>query len=519
MDLNWFSRQKKGALFLPVVVLTWCFLAAGAEAARIVVLPLEDLSRGANGVNLPLTRFLSQKLEERGEEIVPLEKVIDYLARHRIRWLGFLETKNVRRIRKELDADLVLLGTVSQLQEEPSPVIGLILTAVETGEAGTVWSESGALSCRDVCNILGLAEPDRVVDLQKVLADRLLQAWSFNLDSRGPTRRPQVRSSLIEPENVQPGEQVRCAVRLYPPGDLDLEPFRPRSAEVKEAAGGKQSRQSVQLMVGNNDYLHMEERAANLYEAIWAAPDRNELVPISLILKDRNGGRQIFFLGNYRVDNQPPVFDLKVRSRKVNGRKTFSDSISIIPVWHEPEPISHWYFFIRDEQGEILLSSEGRDRLPRGFKWKGQRPDGYKAADGEYELALRVWDLAENMTEVIETVSLRAQPPLSKITVARKEDHFAVTVDYESDVPLSRWTGRLHFENGETILEKQGSTLPVTLQLPRNHDEESSRLQGTFTLRDVLGNRIRKVISNLEGFVPHDMEREDSKAQGWLEEF
>lgn len=529
--MNCLNLEKLFGKILPaaLICLLLFFQAAGAGTLKVAVFPLEDLSQGANGVNLPLTRFLSRKLEERGVKVVPLERMINHMARKRIRWLGFLETADVLKINDELGADIVFFGTISQYQEEEPASLGLILTAVDAASSRTIWTESGALNSRDVCNVLGLAEPQEVEELRRMLAERLLRTWPRDLSRKGKGGRPLIRSSLIEPAYVKPGEKVSCFVRLYPPNPFQLDPaelmrndmtIRYSGAYKKVGENGSKGpeRRRVQLMVGDNDYLSMEERAANYYKVSWPAPDRNDSIPVSLILKEPGAGKKIFFLGSYRVDNQAPGLSLKLKARDIGGSKVFSEALTVIPVWQDPEPVSRWILLIRNQEG-VLAGTEGEGGLPGSFQWEGQRADGYQAADGVYDIVLKVWDRAGNRTVLNREVTLKANPPELLVGVEDEGDGLLVSLDSNSTIPLDSWTARIHRSDGRPVLEKQGYTLPARLEVPLAADQDGSRLEGIITVRDVLGNQGRREFKGFSSLVSGEKETGEQEKREWLEEF
>jgi len=104
-------------------------------------LPVEDLSQGPNGVNFAVTEYLERAIAARGLEVVSQNAVISFMARNRIRWLGFLDTYHILQARKELGVDLILLGTVTQRQESPCAAFAMVLSLIRTSDARTIWSD------------------------------------------------------------------------------------------------------------------------------------------------------------------------------------------------------------------------------------------------------------------------------------------------------------------------------------------------------------------------------------------
>ncbi len=101
---------RKLALILLCIALPTMAMAA---AAPVAVFPLLSLSQGPNGIDLPLTTYLSGRLAEQGTVIAPQKTVIAFMAYNRIRLAGQLETYQLKQAQEELGAPFVLLGRSS----------------------------------------------------------------------------------------------------------------------------------------------------------------------------------------------------------------------------------------------------------------------------------------------------------------------------------------------------------------------------------------------------------------------
>ena len=110
---------------------------------------------------------------------------MSFMAANRIKWLGYLSTRDILRAGETMDADLVLLGTV--IRNKRSASYGLILNLVRTRDARTVWASSGGLSLGDIQSLLGLNQPATVKELWPYLVDDVLASWPDDL-SKSLTR-------------------------------------------------------------------------------------------------------------------------------------------------------------------------------------------------------------------------------------------------------------------------------------------------------------------------------------------
>lgn len=473
-----------------------------ARAVTVAVLPVEDLSQGRNGVNSELTDFLQQNLQERGLDIVPTSTMISFLAKKRIRWLGYLDSSHVFQMRDDLNVDYILIGTVSQRQDNPVAALGMILNLVQANDGRTVWSQSGGLSCADICNFLSLAEPQTIDDLLPVLADKLMGTWPDDLSlSEADSPRLVVESTLLEPRYVRAGEEISCTVQLRPFSGQD---------EIKQ----------VQLMIGDDDYLTMNEEMTNVFSASWLAPDRGGSIPVSLILKEKSGRKHVFFVGNYQVDNSAPKLILKPKGTELFNTIAFSDKLPVVPLWQDPEPISRWLFTIKNVNDEVMVSGEGKGKLPKRFLWWGQRGDGHKAADGVYTVLLKVWDRAGNETATTRKVMLHAQPPILKIDAKMAIETIVLTVKSDDDIPISSWSAEILYSDGQTIIMEQGTELPVELDIPIPAEDDNRKVECLFIIKDILGNRGKREIRDIMELIsPDDLHMDIPKDDEWVVEF
>jgi len=483
------------------LLITITLVASYAQAVTVAVFPVEDLTEGRNGVNFTLTDFLQQSLQERGLEVVPTDTVISFMSRNRIRWLGFLGTSHIYQVRDDIGADFILFGTVSQRQELPLAAFGMVLSLVRTSDARTVWTEVGGVSKADISNFLAIAEPESIDDLVPVLAEQLLSNWPAVLEVTGQNPCFVVETSRLSSQHVKPGDEVSCSVKIRPP------------------AGGETISQ-VLLMVGDDNYLDMVEVSPNSYSVLWAAPDRQGILPVSLVLRCHSGRTLVYFIGTYQIDTSSPKLTLKVAGKKVNNFIAFNDRLPITPVWQEPEPLSRWSLFIQNISGQVMAGAENKGALPKRFVWKGQRPDGHKAEDGIYEIVLKVWDRADNPTVSTKKVFLKSNPPIPLLNAAVGNDSLIVTLDSEDEIPVDFWSAEILYSDGEVLLQTQGTDLPVDILIPFPSPSDSRTLEGWICMKDVLGNKVQKKFNNLMQLIAvEDDKLEPPKQQEWFPEF
>jgi len=464
-------------------------------AEKIAVFPIEDLSQGPNGVDFALTEYLEKDLKARGLEVASQEAVISFMARNRIRRLGFLNTYHISQVRKELGADLILLGTVSQRNEKPAVAFGMVLYLIRTDDARTVWSQARGLSCNDMRHVLGIAEPRSAEDLWPIAVQDILENWPEDMGlDRDQNAVSEIAQVDLGRRYVSPGKKVTCNLRL-------------RSIE-------KGDRPEVTLRVRGRGHLHMRHRGRGLYQASWTASATEGSYPVSLILHWPSGKHKVAFLGIHHVDSNPPALALGIRGLRFQGAVAFRDRILIIPRLLEREPISRWDFSVQDEQGRTILHEDREGNLPKRFVWQGRTDEGVQVADGNYQVVIKVWDQARNMAVVSERLAVMRNPPDMVLEAKTRGQGLVLDIRNEGKVPIAFWHMEIWDDDDNLIKTANGETLPaeVDIVLPE------SVVECVLTAKDILGNQFRREIKDLKLLVSRE-DVEGIVTEEWSMEF
>lgn len=460
------------------VLLPWLLCASAAGAMTVAVFPVEDLSEGQNGVNFALTEYLSERLEAMGLDTLSQEAVVSFMARHRVRWLGFLDTYHVFRARDELGADFILLGTVSQRTQSPTAALGLALYLIRTDDGRTVWSDANGLSVADVRRLLGVAEPRSTQDLLPSLAENVLASWPKTLDAAvGQPPLYEIEGVTLRPTHVGPGKEVECTVRL-------------RSVQAADSP-------QVFLKVGGRGHLVMDSPGNRHYETSWRAPEKDGRYPVSLVLRWPSGRQRVAFVGTYYVDSRPPTVALDLKGVRLAGTVAFRDQVLIIPHMLQPEPVSRWQVSIENEKGVTLLTEEGSGTLPPRFAWKGQTFGGQRVGRGFYDFVLKVWDRAENEATSSERVAVVRTPPAMTLEAKRRGSEMVVDIQHQGEVPIAFWRIEMRADNGELLKMAEGETLPAQVDVAMPEPQESRKVECVVVLKDILGNLAKREIKDL----------------------
>lgn len=460
-----------------VAVLALVGSPALAKGGRVAVLPVEDLSQGANGYSPAMSSMVSARLKESGFRVVSDELVMDFLVRNRVRWLGYMDSQNIAKLHEELGVDFILLASVNQLRGEFPPAFGLTAQLVRAKDAKIVWASGGELCRMDVRNFLGLDEPESLAEVQEIVVRNMIADLPVHLtDNVMQVKERFVEEVRLEPEVVQPGEEVRCQVKLL--GDQAIVARRQVFVSV---AGARLEAQ------------YSEDDGG--YEAAWPASVENGRFPVTIDVISPAKGRKNIFAGSYLVDGVAPRLDLQVRGPKFEGKVVLRDKIAIVPILLDPEPTSHWEFAISAQDGSVLMAGAGK-RLPERLIWQGQTLDGAPIVDGIYTVKLSVWDRAKNKVTVANEIRVLRRPPQIDLSLVKFDNEMLLDVVQTDAVPLAYWRFEVQNKQGDIVQEERGEKLPVKIAILAGTADKND-LRAKLFVQDVLGNQTKKVIKDL----------------------
>ncbi len=443
------GRMLRRIFCFILLILTLAAVVVPVRAETLAIFPIEDLSKGRNGVNHELSRYLAWEMNQRGYDVIAEEDVIPFMARHRMRWLGFLDTSNIVSAKEELGVDLILFGTVSTRQEDLSPSLGLTLYLVRTSDTRTIWTGTGGLSGQDIVNVLGINEESDREGLMASLTQKVLDSWpeDWNLVA-SQQQTLEIDGYSLTPEHVQRGDVVVCNVTLrnkWAEDDLPRIFFKAAGRVYRaENSGANQS-----------------------YTGDWIVSDKDGRYPVTMVVNWPSGRKKVSYIGSYRVDSTPPRVVLDLKGVQLQGTVAFRDKIIIVPRMLRREPVARWKLRVDDEMGEEQMSNTGYGNLPMRFVWNGLGQDGWPAEEGIYKISLQVWDRANNLSEAVEPVAVARTPPTMVLEAKNRGRDMIVDLSHEGNVPVAFWRVEMRDDEGSVIKVAEGEELPVRLDLNR----------------------------------------------------
>lgn len=433
-------------LLLSVVCL-FCVGVSSARALTVAVFPIEDLSQGQNGVNAELTDYLAWDMNRRGFDVIGNDTVVSFMARNRVRWLGFLDTRHIIMAKEEMGADLVLFGTMSLREEGLAPSFGITLYLVRTSDTRTLWTASGGLAQQDVVNLLGIGESREREGLLPKLAQSVLAKWPEELEyTSKPQHALEIEDIELSPTHVRRGEKVTCNVRL-------------RTTWPEEDAP------RIFFKAGGRVYMARKEAPGDMYSSDWEVAENDGRYPVTMVINWPSGHKKVSFLGAYSVDSTPPKLVLDLKGVQLEGTVAFRDQIIIIPRMLRREPVARWKLTVEDESGEEQLSYTGYGEMPSRFVWDGKGKGGWPAAEGIYNVSLQVWDRADNMAVASQPVAVARTPPAMVLEAKNRGREMIIDLSHDGKVPIAFWRMEMRSSSGEMIKVAEGSQLPVRMDV------------------------------------------------------
>jgi hypothetical protein len=432
---------------LLINILLWLALASTAQALTMAVFPIEDLSQGQNGVNDELTDYLSWDMNRRGFDVIGKDVVISFMARNRLRWLGFLDTRHILQAKEEMGADLVMFGTMSLREEKLSPAFGLNLYLVRTSDTKTLWTGSGGLGQQDIVHLLGINEPVNGDGLLAKLAQSVLASWPEELEyTSKPQHALEIEDIELEPSHVRRGDTVTCSVQL-------------RTTWAEEDAP------RIFFKAAGRVYMARRESSGSGYVGNWEVSENDGRYPVTMVINWPSGHKKVSFLGAYNVDSSPPKLVLDLKGVQLEGTVAFRDQVIIIPRMLRREPVARWKLTVEDENGEEQLSYKGYGEMPKRFVWNGRGKDGWPSDEGIYKVNLMVWDMAENLAVASQPVALARTPPAMVLEAKNRGRDMIVDLSNDGKVPIAFWRMEMRASDGELIKVAEGSELPTRMDV------------------------------------------------------
>lgn len=155
--------------------------AKPGEGLRIAVLPIESLGAPAGGAR-QLRNSLTETLKEAGFTLLAEDSLEQFMTRHRIRYVGGIDTETSRAFLQEAGVHAVLVTSLELYSEVAPPKIALFCRLVSTGAKPEIlWMDGVGMSGNDAPGILELGVIENPSALRKKALRQLVKSLSGRL--------------------------------------------------------------------------------------------------------------------------------------------------------------------------------------------------------------------------------------------------------------------------------------------------------------------------------------------------
>lgn len=171
---------KVFALVIVLAVLAGCAhikvagMSAGAlkgRSLKVAVFPIENMSMSPSPLK-EMRESIIKKLEEAGLAVIDEKSLQDFMAEHRVRYVGGIDEETAKAFKKEIGVDAVLITELELYNVTTPPRISMVSRLVSTGPSPRIlWMDGTGLSGDDSPGFLELG----LIESPAVLRENALQ--------------------------------------------------------------------------------------------------------------------------------------------------------------------------------------------------------------------------------------------------------------------------------------------------------------------------------------------------------
>ena len=495
-----YHRRTTLLIVLIGLLAGFVWISSAMAGIKVAVFPFLDLTYKDNGINWQLTEQFQHDLEEKGMDVLSRQAVISFMALHRIRVLGQLESYHINLARKELGVQLILLGTICQSSHTPAPSLTVAIYLIRATDGRTIWSNVEDICCFETKNLLGLWEPKSIDEISPMLSHNMLSTWPTDFTAyTNKQNHLDIKSAWLRPIFVHSGEEIKCSVHLRNIWSSDKHP-------------------SVFFKIGEKIFPTTETTSFGIHETSWIAEGAEGRYPVSLLSKWPDGNKDVSLLGSYFIDDQPPTLDLELKGTKLRGKTTFSGRVVITPLMHVREPITRWRLTIESNKGVIIYTKETKGFPPQHLIWKGTGQNRRQVRNDDYRVTMQLWDRAENTAKASQWLTILRKKTQIEVQAEIIDQELIIKLLHEKDIPITFWQLKFRSANGVILKISDGNNFPARIVFPLAAIKGANKkISGEITIQDILGNQTNKIIENFMTLGTGDEETDQNEA--WTEEF
>jgi TolB-like protein len=330
----------------------------------IAVLPVENLSGTAAPLE-EIRKSLIKGLVERGFQVLDEKILEEFMARHRMRYIGGIDGATAKAFKEETGAGSILITSLELYNDMNPPKIALISRLVSPKESPVIlWMDSVGLAGDDAPGFLDLGlivnpivlRDKALRSLSTSLAGNLAERWvGESPEGRGKKFRPKIayRSPAFDPE-------ARHTVAVVPFFNESTRKYAGEIMQlhlVQEMAKVEKIK-VIEPGVVRNEFLALRiimEEGISLAQSdlVWDALDADLLL-----------SGKVYDYQDYQGTEGAPIVDFSLQVIERKGREVGWASKS-----YNKGTDGVWFFDLGRERTASAMAAE-MARIVRGMMWK-----------------------------------------------------------------------------------------------------------------------------------------------------
>lgn len=434
-------------LFTFSVRLSWAENAGGTKT--IVVLPFDNLSGEAPP--LDFTQALYDYLIREKLEVIPQEVLEQFFIKRRIRRISSVNQAIVRKLKRSLGADVLIIGSINVLSGGDNPQVDISAQVVDTVDSSIIWMNSVSFSGNDFATILGIGKIRSLEKLVEIAIKDLFKNMPDILEKSREKKRGMVPFEIVRASFYPKAVKGKQSVGLM--------------IEVKEIV----ARPTYMNAIVHDKHIPLISDGDKWYRGSFISPPAEGSYALKLYAA-ANTNKVFFFeaLASLIVDNTPPVVTMLSHSTLISPNNDgINDYAMFFPTSMKTDTFKGWRFEVRDKDGKLIRSAEDAGGLPRGLIWRGENNAFELVGDGTYFGQLIIEDNAGHKiaTDKVMIMVDRTFPEV-KITPG-KTDKDVVTFNVESKdaSKIVEWDIVIYNQHDEVLGTFRGTqNVPSTLR-------------------------------------------------------
>ena len=173
------------ALSSMLIVFSLLLLAASVSYAakpeqklNIALFPFENFTEDRNALTSVIP-VLRNRLEARGLDVLNEDSLNRFLLKGRIRSTGYISRDIARKIREELNVQVILVGSVNSFFPGENPRVGFSARLINSSDGSILWANHASATGEDFSTVLGLGKVKTIDRLISKVIDKLLDSFSI----------------------------------------------------------------------------------------------------------------------------------------------------------------------------------------------------------------------------------------------------------------------------------------------------------------------------------------------------